>query len=140
MVLLAATDVRPYLAPPMKKLLPVLLFFGVGFMYIPLTKGQDSFSGVDLLYPELAHPREDALAAIKRQDFRFIMIDHRGTVPGAERYPQLKATYSTRFIKQRFRIFATSSQNFSFNLRARTYAHDYNQTLVHYLLEWRPKG
>ena len=140
MVPLAATDVRPYLAPPMKKLLPVLLFFGIGFMYIPLTKGQDSFSGVDLLYPEFAHPREDALAAIKRQDFRFIMIDHRGTVPGAERYPQLKATYSTRFIKQRFRIFATGSQNFSFNLRARTYAHDYNQTLVHYLLEWRPKG
>ena len=140
MVPLAATDVRPYLAPPMKKLLPVLLIFGVGFMYIPLTKGQDSFSGVDLLYPELAHPREDALAAIKRQDFRFIMIDHRGTVPGAERYPQLKATYSTRFIKQRFRIFATRSQNFSFNLRARTYAHDYNQTLIRYLQEWHPKG
>ena len=109
-------------------------------MRIPLANGQDSFRGVDLLYPEFAHPREDALAAIKRHDFRFIMIDHRGTVPGAEHYPQLKATYGTRFIKQRFRIFATYSQNFSFNLRARAYAHDYNQTLVRYLLEWRSKG
>ena len=124
----------------MKRLFPVLLILGTGLMRIPLANGQDSFRGVDLLYPEFAHPREDALAAIKRRDFRFIMIDHQGTVPGVERYPQLKATYGTRFIKQRFRIFATYSQNFSFNLRARTYAHDYNQTLVRYLLEWRPKG
>ena len=91
----------------MKKLLPVLLIFGLGFVRIPLANGQDSFPGVDLLYPEFAHPREDALAAIERHDFRFIMIDHQGTVPGVERYPQLKATYGTRFIKQRtFRIFA----------------------------------
>jgi hypothetical protein len=124
----------------MIKLLPLLLIFAVGLMRVPLANGQDSFSGVDLLYPEFAHPREDAIAAIKRHDFRFIMIDHRGTVPGAERYPQLKAAYGTRFIKQRFRIFATSSQNFSFNLRARTYANDYNQTLVRYLLGWRPEG
>ena len=124
----------------MKRLLPLLLILGLGFVRIPLASGQDSFRGVDLLYPEFAHPREDALAAIKRRDFRFIMIDHHGTLPGVERYPQLRATYGTRFIKQRFRIFATYSQNFSFNLRARTYAHDYNQTLVRYLLEWRPKG
>ena len=124
----------------MKRLLPVLLILGTGFVRIPLANGQDSFSGVDLLYPEFAHPREDALAAVERRDFRFIMIDRQGTMPGLERYPQLKATYRTKFIKQRFRIFATRSQNFSFNLRARTYARDYNQTLVHYLLEQRPKG
>ena len=106
----------------MKRLLPVLLILGIGFVRIPLANGQDSFSGVDLLYPEFAHPREDAFAAIERRDFRFIMIDRQGTVPGVERYPQLKATYGTKFIKQRFRIFATRSQNFSFNLRARTYA------------------
>jgi len=124
----------------MKRFLPLLLIFGIGFVRIPLAHGQDSFSGVDLLYPEFAHPREDALAAIERRDFRFIMIDHRGTVPGLERYPQLKATCRTKFIKQRFRIFATLSQNFSFNLRARNYAHDYNETLVGYLLEERTKG
>ena len=123
----------------MKRLLPVILIFGAGFVSIPLASGQDSFSGVDLLYPEFAQPREDVLAAIKRRDFRFIMIDHSGTVPGVERYPQLKAIYGTKFIRQRFRIFATRSQNFSFNLRARTYANDYNQTLVRYLLENRPK-
>ena len=105
---------------------------------IPFANGQDSFSGVDLLYPEFAHPREDALAAMKRRDFRFIMIDRRGTAPGVERHPQLKANYGTKFIRQRFRIFATRSENFSFNLRARTYASDYNQTLVRYLLEHRP--
>jgi hypothetical protein len=108
-------------------------------MRIPFANGQDSFSGVDLLYPEFAHPEKDALAAIKRRDCRFIMIDRRGTVPGVERYPRLKATYGSKFIKQRFRIFATRSQNFSFNLRARTYAHDYNQTLLRYMLERRPK-
>jgi len=124
----------------MKRLLPVLLILGTGFVSIPLVNSQDSFSGVDLLYPEFAHPREDALAAVERRDFRFIMIDRQGTAPGLERYPQLKATYGTRFIKQRFRIFATRSQNFSFNLLARTYAHDYNETLIRYLQEWHPKG
>jgi hypothetical protein len=123
----------------MKRLLSVLLILGTGFVRIPLANGQDSFSGVDLLYPEFAHPREDAVAAVERRDFRFIMIDRQGTVPGLELHSQLRATHGTRFIKQRFRIFATRSQNFSFNLRARTYARDYNQTLVHYLLEQRPK-
>jgi len=124
----------------MKTLLPVFLILGIGFVRVPLGNGQDSFSGVDLLYPEFAHPREDALAAVERRDFRFIMIDRQGTVPGLERYPQLEAAYGTKFIKQRFRIFATRSQNFSFNLRARTYAHDYNQTLIRYLQERHPKG
>ena len=128
------------LLAPMNRFLPVCLLLFIGWTLASPTNGQDSFAGIDLLYPEFAHPREDALAAVERRDFRFIMIDRQGTVPGLERYPQLKATYGTRFIKQRFRIFATRSQNFSFNLRARTYAHEYNQTLVRYLLEWRPKG
>lgn len=128
------------LLAPMKRLLPLLLIFGVGIVRAPLACGQEAFTGVDLLYPEFAHPGEDALAAIKRRDFRFIMIDRRGTVPGVERFPQLKAIYGTKFIRQRFRIFASRSQNFSFSLRARTYAHDYNQALVRYLLEGRPKG
>ena len=33
------------------------------------------------------------LAAVERRDFRFIMIDRQGTVPGLERYPQLKAMH-----------------------------------------------
>ena len=125
---------------PMKRLLPLLVIFGVGLVRIPLANGQDSFSGVDLLYPEFAQPREDARAAIKRRDFRFIMIDRRGTVPGVEDYPQLKAAYGAKYIRQRFRVFVTRSENFSFNLRARTYAYDYNQTLVRYLREQHPKG
>jgi hypothetical protein len=115
------------------------LILAVEFVCLSAANGQNSFSGVDLLYPEFVQPQKDAFAAIERRDFRFIMIDHWGTVPGVERYPQLKAIYGTRFIRQRFRIFATRSQNFSFNLRARTYARDYNQTLVRYLLERRPK-
>jgi hypothetical protein len=112
-----------------------LLF--VGLALISFVNGQDPFPGVDLLYPEFAHPQEDARAAIKRGDVRFITTDRRGTVPGVERYPRLKATCGTKFIKQRFRIFATHSQNFSFNLRARNYAADYNQTLLRYLLKRR---
>ena len=127
------------LLPAMNRLLSVILIFGAGFALIPLATGQDSLAGVDLLYPEFAHPQEDALAAIQRRDFRFIMIDHRGTVPGVEHHPQLKATYGTKFIKQPFRIFATRSQNFSFNLRARAYADDYNEALVRYLQQRRPK-
>ncbi|MDQ3545911.1 MAG: hypothetical protein M3429_05250, partial [Verrucomicrobiota bacterium] len=59
------------------------------------------------------------------------------TTPGIERYPRLKEIYGVKVIKQRFRIFATRSQNFSFGLRARAYAHDYNQTLLEYLLKRR---
>lgn len=95
----------------------------------------DSFPEVDLLYPEFAHPREDAIAAIEKRDFRFISIDRYGKdVPGLKRYPGLIEIYGTRFVKQRFRLFATPSQNFSFSLRARAYAEEYNQTLLQYLL------
>jgi hypothetical protein len=117
---------------------PVLLILGDRIGAHSSAHGQDSFSGVDLYI--LSLPIRERTPYGDRAARLLIMIDRQGTIPGLERYPQLKATYSTRFIKQRFRIFATSSQNFSFNLRARTYAHDYNQTLVHYLLEQRPQG
>ncbi len=123
----------------MNRFLPACMLLFIGWTLGPPAKGQDSLAGVDLLYPEFAHPREDARAAIRRRDFRFITTDRHKTVPGVERYPRLKATYGTQFIQQRLRIFATRSQNFSFNLRARAYAFDYNQTLLHHLLTQRPK-
>ena len=42
----------------------MLLF--IGWTLASPTNGQDSFAGIDLLYPEFAHPQGDALAAIKR--------------------------------------------------------------------------
>ena len=78
----------------MRELLAVLLIFGVGLMRIPLANGQDSFPGVDLLYPEFGHPREDALAAIERHDFRFMLIDHPGTVPGVEQSAHSTGSYA----------------------------------------------
>jgi hypothetical protein len=128
------------LLAPMNRFLPACMLLFIGWTLASPTNGQDSFAGIDLLYPEFAHPQGDALAAIKRRDFRFITTDRHKTVPGVERYPRLKEIYGTKFIKQRFRIFATRSQNFSFNLRARTYAYDYNRTLLRFLLKQRPKG
>jgi hypothetical protein len=124
----------------MNRFLPACIFLCIGWMLILPANGQDSFAGIDLLYPEFAHPQADALAAIKQRDFRFIITDRHKTAPGVERYPRTKAIHGTKFIKQRFRLFATRSQNFSFNLRARAYAYDYNQTLLHYLLKQRPKA
>lgn len=112
-----------------------------GWTLAPLAGAQDSIAGVDLLYPEFAHPREDALAAIGKRDYRFINVDRHGKdVPGLERYPRLVEIYGTRFVKQRFLLFATPSQKFSFILRARAYADEYNQTLLHYLLQQAPKN
>lgn len=112
----------------------LLLFAGA---CISSARGQDAFSGVDLLYPEFAHPQQDAQAAIKRRDLRFIATDRHQTTPGVERYPRLKEIYGTKVIRQRFRIFVTRSQNFSFNLRARAYAADYNRILLEYLFKAR---
>ena len=58
-------------------------------------------------------------------------------MPGVERYPRLRKSHKTKYIRQPLRIFATRSENFSFNLRARAYAYEYNQTLVSYLLQRR---
>ncbi|CAN5382141.1 hypothetical protein BH20VER3_BH20VER3_10210 [soil metagenome] len=122
----------------MRRILPLLWLFAIGTTSLGEARAQESLAGIDLLYPEFAHPKEDAQAAIKRRDFRFIMIDRRGTVSGVERYPRLRAAYGTRFIRHRFRIFVTRSRNFSYNLRARAYATEYNQTLLRYLLKHHP--
>ena len=121
----------------MKRLPAACLLLLLAGACISSARGQDAFSGVDLLYPEFAHPQQDAQAAIKRRDLRFIATDLRQTTPGAERYPRLKEIYGTKVIRQRFRIFATRSQNFSFNLRARAYAADYNRILLQYLFKAR---
>ena len=124
------------LLPAMNRLLSLLLVFA----FAPLAGAQDSFSGVDLLYPEFAHPREDAFAAIETRDYRFINVDRHGKdVPGLERSPRLVEIYGTQFVRQRFRLFATPSQKFSFSLRARAYAGEYNQTLRNYLLQQSSK-
>lgn len=124
----------------MKKFRPLLLVLAIALTGAPPLRGQDAFEGIDLLYPEFAHPVADAQAAIESRDFRFIRIDRRKrSVPGLERYPGMRTRYGTKFIRQRFRIFATSSQNFSFNLRARAYAYEYNQTLLKFLLEQHQK-
>jgi hypothetical protein len=124
----------------MNRLLRALLILSIGLALPPFATGQDSFSGVDLLYPALAHPARDAREAIKHDDdLRFIAIDRYGKdVPGLERYPRLKQIQGTKFVRQPFRIFATRSQNFSFALRARAYAREYNEVIVHHLLD-RPR-
>ncbi len=127
------------LVAAMNGLLRALLILFLGFGFPSFATGQDSFSGVDLLFPELAHPREDAKAALKQRDYRFIAIDRYGKdVPGLERFPRLQETHGTKFIRQPFRIFATRSQNFSFALRARAYAREYNGIILRYLLK-RPR-
>lgn len=123
----------------MNRFLPACTLLFIGWTLVLPANGQDAFSGVDLLYPEFAHPQEDARAAIARRDLRFVATDRYQTAPGVERYPRLKEINGTKVIKQRFRIFASRSQNFSWNLRARNYARDYNQTLLRYLLKARPK-
>jgi hypothetical protein len=52
-----------------------------------------------------------------------------------ERYPRMLEIHGMQFVKQRFRLFATPSQKFSFTLRARAYAVEYNQALLNYLLQ-----
>ncbi len=125
----------------MRKLLPLLLLVALALAAPPLAPAQDAFAGIDLLYPEFAHPQQDVQAAIKAGDFRFIATDpRRRIVPGMEKHRAIQRKYGTKFLRQRFRIFATRSQNFSFNLRARAYATEYNQALLHYLLEREEKG
>ena len=120
----------------MNRLLPLLLVLSL----FASARAQDSPAEFDLLYPEFAHPREDAFAAIEKRDYRFINVDRHGKdVPGLERYPRLVEIYGTRFVKQRFLLFATPSQKFSFILRARAYAGEYNRTLLHYLGQQIPR-
>lgn len=123
------------LAPLMNRALAVLLILTAGLASFPRASAQDSdaFAGVDLLYPEFAHPREDLAAAIKSRDYRFIAVDRRRRdIPGVER-GRMVQIHGTKIIQQRFRIFATQSQNFSFALRARAYAAEYNRALLRFL-------
>jgi hypothetical protein len=121
----------------MNRFLPLLLVF----LFVSGASAQDFAGGIDLLYPEFAHPREDAFAAMEKRDYRFINVDRHGKdVPGTEHFEGLVESYGTRMVKQRFRIFATPSQNFSFILRARAYAREYNETLLHYLLQKSTKA
>lgn len=91
--------------------------------------------GIDLLYPEFAHPRADVAASIKRDDLRFIATDRaRKIVPGMEHSRNLLRRYRVKHIRQRFRLFPSRSENFSYNLRAEAYAREYNLTLKEYLL------
>jgi hypothetical protein len=124
----------------MERLLPTLLIFAFGFSSVLPASGQEALTGIDLLYPEFAHPQRDAAAAIKHRDFRFITMDRMGdVVPGVERYPHLKAIYGMRLLQQRLHLFASASEKFSFDLRARAYAEQYNRTLVDYLLAHQRK-
>lgn len=123
------------LAPVMNRALAVLLILTAGLAPIPSAPAQDSdaFAGVDLLYPEFAHSQEDLAAAIKSRDYRFIAVDRRRRdIPGVER-GRMVQIHGTKVIRQRFRIFATQSQNFSFALRARAYADEYNRALLRFL-------
>jgi hypothetical protein len=87
--------------------------FCLGGALRPAT-AQEAIGELDLLYPQFAHPRADAAAAIKRRDFRFITINPERTI--VERSLEI---CRTKYIQQPFRIFATKSQTFSFNPRAR---------------------
>jgi len=119
----------------MNRLFALLIVFALGFLLLSRAAGQDSFAGVDLLYPQLAHPAKDAQEAIKRGDFRFVAIDRYGKdTPGVEDYPLLKQRYRTKLVRQPFRIIATPSQDFSFRIRARAYAEEYNGILLRHLL------
>jgi hypothetical protein len=111
-------------------LLVVVLALGIA----SAAAAQESFAGIDLLYPSLAHPREDAQAAIKKRDFRFLIIDRSAKeVPGLEKHQNLRWIYGTKFVRRPF-VFANSSQIFSFNIRGRAYAEQYNRVLLDHLL------
>jgi len=119
----------------MRKILPALFCFVLTFGLVKSAAAQDTLAGVDLLYPKLAYPEEDARTAIKKNDLRFIAVDRYGKdTPGVNSYPRLKNHYGTKFVRQPFRIIVTPSQDFSFRIRARAYAEIYNRILVRYLL------
>ncbi len=102
-------------------------------------RAQDLIPGVDLLYPELSHPQEDAEKAIEQGDFRFVTIDRSGEeAPGVERYPRLQKKYGTQFVRQPLRTIETPSQKFSFRIRARAYAEQYNRLLLRHLQREKP--
>jgi len=119
----------------------LLLFFSFSFVWLAPLQAQELVVGGDLLFPELARPQEDAHAAIRRHDFRFITINRAMTIiPGVEDYPQTVRHHGTKFMKQPLHLFASRSRTFSYNLRVRAYAADYNKTLLQYLLQRKGAG
>jgi hypothetical protein len=118
----------------MNRLLIPFLIFALGLRAASSVIAQDTYAGVDLLYPQLAHPRADAQAAIKNRDYRFLIIDHSAKeVPGLDKHQKLRWIYGTKLVRRPF-VFANHSQIFSFNIRARAYAEEYNRTLLQYFL------
>jgi hypothetical protein len=113
----------------------LLLLLSLSLIWLAPLQAEEPVFGVDLLFPELAHPKEDALAAIRRHDFRFITINRAMTiVPGVEDHPQTIRHHGTKFMKQPLHLFASRSRTFSYNIRVHAYAADYNKTLLQYLL------
>ena len=125
----------------MNRLRCALLIFLIGFGSALPASAQDSLIAVDPLFPEFAHPREDAFAAIKRRDYRFINIDRHGKdVPGLEHYGHFVELQGTKFLKQRFLPPLSASRKFSYLLRSRAYAREYNETILHYLQQRQATG
>ena len=117
----------------MARLLTLLL---LGLVWIAPLQADEAIIGVDHLFPELAHPNEDALRSIRAHDYRFITINRAMTVvPGVEDHPQTVRHHGTKFVKQPVHLFLSRSRTFSYNIRLRAYAADYNQTLLRYLLQ-----
>ena len=120
-----------------KLTLPRVVAFFLLCLAVPISlKAEEPFLGVDLLFPELAHPTDDLSAAIRRRDFRFITINREMTiVPGVENYPRTVKRYGKKFMKQPLHLFLSRSRTFSYNIRVRAYAAEYNTTLLQYLLK-----
>src|SRR5262245_52163540 len=111
----------------------LLLVLLPGLAWLAPVQAQEMV-GFDPLFPELAHPKEDARAAIGGHDFRFITINRAMTVvPGVEGYPRTVRHHGTKFMKQPLHLFMSRSRTFSYNIRVRAYAAEYNKTLLQYL-------
>ena len=124
----------------MKSHLAFLALAVLASVALPPLAAQELSGEIDLLYPEFAHPDRDVAKAIERRDYRFLAIDRSlKVVPGMEHGRRLRRIYGVRFMRQRLRLFATASQNFSYNLRARAYAEEYNLTMAKYLLAHHPE-
>ena len=84
----------------MKRLLISFLICALGPGCALPAPAQESVAGIDLLYPQLAHPHEDAFAAMKKRDFRFIIVDRSANdVPGLEKHQNLRWIYGTKLVK-----------------------------------------
>jgi|1186.fasta_scaffold258596_1 hypothetical protein len=120
----------------MNRLQCALVIFLISSLSAAIATAQDADPRieVDPLFPEFAHPRQDAFRAIETRDYRFINIDRHGKdVPGLEHYGRFIELYGTKFLKQRFLPPLSASRKFSYLLRSRAYAREYNETILHYL-------